>query len=227
VVIPIVIYCLSYIPFLRAEGNGSWLSRIWKNQTDMLSYHSGLVNDKHDFRSQWIEWPLMLRPMWYYGSNNYSGLADGVKSTIACFGNPLIWYTGLVATIGGAVSLRKIRKELRNSALTDSETMELVRKRKTLLFTFVGLLTSYLPWVLVARSTFIYHYFASLPFIMIFIAYYVKELLDKKGKKGFNIVMVSMLAVLVVSILLYPIWSGLPVNLSFIESMKWFGTWYF
>ena len=34
-------------------------------------------------------------------------------------------------------------------------------------FIFIGLLAQYLPWVLVPRGTYIYHYFASLPFLML------------------------------------------------------------
>ena len=34
----------------------------------------------------------------------------------------------------------------------------------------VGFLSAYLPWVLVSRLTFIYHYFASVPFIILMVA---------------------------------------------------------
>ena len=32
---------------------------------------------------------------------------------------------------------------------------------------FIGLLAQYLPWVLVPRGTYIYHYFASVPFLIL------------------------------------------------------------
>ena len=71
VIVPIVIYCLSYIPYLSAYGevklNLKTLERIWNAQVTMFEYHKNLVAT-HYFSSPWYEWPLIVKPMWYYSA---------------------------------------------------------------------------------------------------------------------------------------------------------------
>ncbi len=84
VAVPIVIYLLSYIPFLRCEGGG--FARIWENQVDMLNYHSR-IDEAHAYSSRWYEWAAMIRPVWYYSGTAGEG--------ISAFGNPLVWWMGI------------------------------------------------------------------------------------------------------------------------------------
>ena len=158
IAIPLLVYCLSYIPHL-APGGKVTLSRIWHAQEIMFNYHSGLKDD-HFFQSPWWQWPLIIKPMWYY---NASFGQDGMISTILAFGNPAVWWTGLAAILyvmARAAVRRGIpaltRQGLTHDALDDN-----------LIFLVLGFLAQYLPWVLVPRSTFIYHYFASVPFIIL------------------------------------------------------------
>ena len=66
VIVPAVIYVLSYIPYLRAPGMEGFKS-IFDNQLSMFSYHSQL-KDTHPFSSPWYEWPVIGRPIWYYSN---------------------------------------------------------------------------------------------------------------------------------------------------------------
>ena len=60
----------------------------------MYTYHSRLT-DSHTYSSKWYEWPIIKRPLWYY-----IGRFDNDKiGTIACMGNPAIWYVGILTTI--------------------------------------------------------------------------------------------------------------------------------
>ncbi|HOV68805.1 MAG TPA: phospholipid carrier-dependent glycosyltransferase, partial [Clostridia bacterium] len=222
IAVPIVIYCLSYIPYLRSPGIGSWSQRILDNQTSMFNYHSSLFNDKHDFRSQWIEWPLMLRPMWYY---NMGDLSANLRSTIACFGNPIIWIGGLICSIISSKVFFKARNRLSTVELKEPELQDVVKDRKTLSFMFIGLLANFLPWILVSRSTFIYHYFASLPFIMILTAFMLNIIIKKP--KGATIVRNALIITGILSVIFYPAWSGLIVPAWFIGALRWLPTWYF
>ena len=71
VIVPLAIYCLSYIPYLSAYGevklNLKTFERIWNAQVTMFEYHKNLVAT-HYFSSPWYEWPLIIKPMWYYSA---------------------------------------------------------------------------------------------------------------------------------------------------------------
>lgn len=99
VIVPLAIYCLSYIPYLSAYGevklNLKTFERIWNAQVTMFEYHKNLVAT-HYFSSPWYEWPLIIKPMWYYSA---AFPAMGKASTIMAFGNPAVWWTGLVAIL--------------------------------------------------------------------------------------------------------------------------------
>jgi dolichyl-phosphate-mannose--protein O-mannosyl transferase len=85
--------------------------------------------------------------MWFYSGSGY--LASGMISSISCMGNPAVWWFGLFAILFIAVRACWQRRSGRLD-----------------LFLLIGFASQYLPWVLVPRSTFIYHYFASVPFII-------------------------------------------------------------
>jgi dolichyl-phosphate-mannose--protein O-mannosyl transferase len=75
---------------------------------------------------------------------------------------------------------------------------------------FVGVLANYLPWVLVTRCTFIYHFFATVPFILMATVYALQKLEQKYRDANF-IKWVWIGFALLFFILLYPGLSGLPV----------------
>ena len=74
-------------------------------------------------------------------------------SSISCMGNPAVWWFGLVALL--YVLLRAAWKK---------------RAPEAYVIVLIGFASQFLPWVLVPRSTFIYHYFASVPFIILMVA---------------------------------------------------------
>ena len=89
----------------------------------------------------------------------------------------------------------------------------------------IGFASQFLPWVLVPRSTFIYHYFASVPFIIIASAL----LLDWIRSKSETAFQVTSGALLASSALLfaafYPLESGLPCSRAYAKYLRWF-KWY-
>ena len=214
VIIPVLIYYFSYFWHLRYEGVSSfadmfsikWVKRVVELQESMLSYHAGLGGDTHYFRSEWYEWPIIWWPMWYFSGNAY--MPDGVISSISCMGNPAVWWSGLVALIFVLVA----------SAW----------KKKTppvWLIVLIGFASQFLPWVLVPRSTFIYHYFASVPFIIL-CTVLALDFIRRRSPKAFRIVSISLLAAaLVLFIAFYPLESGTPVARSYAQYLRWF-KWY-
>ena len=66
VIIPGIIYLLSYVPFDDKSGHG-FMTQVIDNQVQMFSYHSTLVAE-HPYSSKWFEWPAMIRPVFYYSN---------------------------------------------------------------------------------------------------------------------------------------------------------------
>jgi len=225
IIIPVTIYCASYYPYFNVPGNkGSWLATVWDNQKYMFSYHSSLGNDTHPFRSEWYQWPIIYKPMWFYQG---SELSVDKMECISTFGNPLIWYTGLLCTLASFVIL--ILKMTRRYATKVKEEL-VARKREIamLLFVVIGLATNFVPWLFISRSTFIYHYFASLPFIMIFTVYIWQLLVKKYGKSAKIAMIVFFVFAAIMFAMFYPIWSGMEVSKDYVNTfLRWMGSWYF
>lgn len=202
IVIPLGIYVASYYPYMVA-GHGHGMEVVWDNQKYMFNYHSGLV-DSHAYASPWWEWPLMLRPIWYYMGTN---MPQGVTSTINGMGNPMVWWGAFAAFV--AFIVRSIKGKRTHASQT---------------FVLIALASQFLPWVLVPRSTFIYHYFNSLPF-MILILVYMLRLIWERGKPERRWVYVYLAAVLIVFVLFYPMVSGIPIGTQYAKLLRWLPSW--
>lgn len=195
--VPFIIYFCSYLPYYIYEGSrteGYGLSEafdtFWRYQNFMFSYHSGL-EATHPYQSAWWQWPFTMRPMWYYSGND---AAAGIVSTLTASGNPAVWWVGTI----GAVALLLLRLS------------GFIKPDRAQQIFCVGVLANYLPWVLVPRCTFIYHFFATVPFLLMAAVYLLQKAEERYPKLSCVKWIWLGLAVLLF-ILLYPGLSGLPI----------------
>jgi dolichyl-phosphate-mannose--protein O-mannosyl transferase len=203
VVIPSAIYLLAYIPFLQLPGPGHELADVFRLQKHMYTYHSTL-HATHPFSSPWWSWPLDLRPVWMYTG---TGLPAGVVSTIVSFGNPVIWWLAIPAV--SATAFIAVRK-----------------RDMKLLVLLVALAFQYLPWVGINRVAFIYHFFASVPFVILSIVAVCKHI--EPHFAGFRDVVRQYLVVAgILFILFYPALSGMEVPKWYISGLRWLPGWSF
>lgn len=201
IVIPALIYIMSYLPFRDGTDQGL-LTRLINNQTSMFRYHSG-IDATHPFSSWWYQWPTMYRPIWYYSGT----VSDTVKEGISAFGNPLVWWTGIPAFFYCAYMAWK-------------------EKDKTAIFLCVGYLAQYFPWFFVTRITFIYHYFPSVPFVICMIGYGMRRFWIHEDKKKRNWILLYVAAAVALFVMFYPVLSGMPVSESYvIHFLRWFDSW--
>ncbi|MEW9699655.1 glycosyltransferase family 39 protein [Paenibacillus sp. SI8] len=204
VVIPLGVYTLSYIPFMMVPGPGHDLKDVVTYQVHMYNYHKDLVAT-HPFASPWWEWPMMLRPIWYYQAKL---MPEGMLSSIISFGNPLVWWPGFVSVV---LSFYVVFR----------------RKDKKLRMLLIAYCSQYLPWILVPRLTFIYHYFAMVPFLILILTYYVKEYLEEGPLHRRKYVYGYLVAVFVLFILFYPILSGMIIPAKYSFFLRWLPGWNF
>lgn len=191
------------IEFLETHQNPftELVGRMVKNADTMFHYHASL-KDTHSYSSSWEQWPTMIKPMFYYCNT----VADGLKEGISAFGNPLVWWAGIPAFF--AMLYRIIR-----------------RSDKTALFLVFAYMVQYLPWILVPRCTFAYHYFPSVPFVAMMIVYCM-FLLVKRSPAWLKWVYVYCLAAFLLFLLFYPVLSGQPILDTFArDGLKWLDGW--
>lgn len=203
IVVPVLIYTLSYIPF-SDDTDRAFLVKVIEAQKTMYNYHSSLDAD-HPYSSTWYQWPIMYRPMWYY-----SGAIGDLREGISAFGNPLVWWAGIPAALYMVYLF--FRKKDRNAV-----------------FLLVGYLSQYAPWFLVDRVVFIYHYFPSVPFVTVMVGYSLYRLCDyrEEWRKRVQISIYVYVAIAIgLFIMFYPVLSGLPIHPEYAERfLKWFDNW--
>ncbi len=203
VAVPLVIYGLSYIPFMLVPGPGHGLKDVITYQKHIYEYHKNLVAT-HPFSSAWWEWPMMLRPIWYYQGHF---LPDGKLSSIISFGNPLVWWPGFIAVLASFYTAFR-------------------RKDKHLAVLLVAFCSQYLPWILVPRLTFIYHYFAMVPFMVLCLTYFLKDLMEDYPDKR-KWVYGYLTGVLLLFIVFYPLLSGMVIPKDYSIWLRWLPGWNF
>ncbi len=217
IIVPLVIYYFSYYWFMKPSG-GLSISKVWNAQLTMFNYHSGLGADNHFFASPWYEWPLIIKPMWYYSGSEFVG--SDMVSSISCMGNPAVWWTGLAALILTAVFAIWNRYTEKHRGL-ETDRSDLYKA----LFLLIGFASQYMPWMLVTRSMFIYHYFASVPFIILCVLF-ILSVVVKKNRMAAKVIGWSIVAcALVLFAAFYPLESGLPAAREYVKYLRWFN-WY-
>ncbi len=214
--VPVLIYLLSYIPYMaynkQIHSLGDYLAAVWKSQIGMFNYHNtpGLGMD-HPFYSPWWQWPVMGKPM-YYASKLYLPADYPVHHSIFAFGNPAVWFGGLAALVY-CVCFTVMRKRYRIPGNGLNWHLSPLTFDVRFMFVLIGLLAQYLPWVPVPRGTYIYHYFASLPFLMLPACLCFDWRTEERWKNTLNICLISAVIVTaaVFFVLLFPYASGMNV----------------
>ena len=202
-VIPSLISLLAYLPFLALPGPGHGLADVFRLQAHMLNYHRTL-QATHPFSSPWWSWPLDLHPMWMYTG---VGLPAETASTIASFGNPAIFWLGIPAIAAAAFYAVRSRDARIGVVLT-------------------ALVCQYLPWIGINRLAFIYHFFSTVPFLILCIVATLRSV--ELSYPRFRAVTWGYLGIaMALFILFYPVLSGLQVPQSYIASLRWLPTWSF
>ncbi len=202
VVVPLIIYFGSYLWIVLERNQTFNLMSVIEQTEYMLNYHVSL-QATHPFESPWYSWLVNVRPVWYY-VERYN---DGLISTISVMGNPLILWSGVIAII---LTLYYLIKE----------------KSLDAWLVIVAYFSQLVPWMLVSRCIFIYHYYPSIPFLILIIVFIIKKLetYNQNYKKYVNI---YVLLCVFLFILFLPVISGFTSTNEYIDMLKWLPSWNF
>jgi dolichyl-phosphate-mannose--protein O-mannosyl transferase len=192
------IYLASFIPYALI---GHSLYDIYNAQWSMLAYHTEMSAYTHQNSSNWWQWPTILVPLWLY----IKELPGGMISIISAMGNPVVWWTGLIAVI--------------------SATVDGAKRKWPYLFLGILYFSQLLPYALISRYLFIYHYYAEVPILCLAIAGLVHEMWYKPQQKKYVIILI--VATCIMFAIFYPVISGYPIPQWYDSYLRWFRGWTF
>jgi dolichyl-phosphate-mannose--protein O-mannosyl transferase len=147
-------------------------------------------------------------------------------STIYVLGNPAIWWTGFALVLFLAYQALHVKGVATNlwSRIKKSTVHQSIRGNGwdiKGIYIVVVFFFSWLIYIFVGRATYIYHFYLSVPLLILAITYFINKYWHTKyGKLG----TVAIFAATVGAFLLfYPVISGAPVNPTYIHSyLDWF-----
>lgn len=211
------IYIATYIPYMFS-GDGHGLLDVIKLQFYMFGYHAGL-QATHLFSSAWWSWPLMLNPLWMYFNS-----LNGTISTIVLMGNPVVWWCSIPVLI--FIAARLVAAKLKNTGGDNSVALSIL----------IPFLLLWLPFALITRILFIYHFMPSVPFMILALSYCVNVLrlraTTRRSRSRSRAIFVIfsfliIIAAVVLFCLFYPVISGYPVTSGYKDDLKWLSNWSF
>ena len=194
--VPLAVYLLAYLPFFAAgHGIGDWLEL----QRQMLAYHTGL-RASHAYASRWWEWPLALRPVWYhvnYGETAVANIYANVNPLLAwAFVPAVLWVAGRWWS----------------------------ERRAAFIVLAVGFFGQWLPWVLVPRIAFAYHFLPAVPFGALALATILGEWWRARGLRPW-LAGGYVAAVALAFAFFHPIYAAVPLSREAFERRIWVESW--
>jgi uncharacterized protein (DUF486 family) len=169
--IPLALYIVSYIPWANVEGHRLWpdvvvagqqiaatwppghdKQTLWELTQEMYHYHNTL-SSPHPASSPWWAWAFDFKPVWFYQES----FAGGTAAAIYDAGNLVAWWLAI-------------------PAMAFVAWQSFVRRSPALALIAIGFACQWLAWSRIDRAAFQYHYYTSLPFVLLALAYFLAEL---------------------------------------------------
>ncbi len=159
-ILPLAVYVITYIPWALIENHqivpgwppGHTGQTLLDLTGQMYGYHNGLTA-AHPASSPWWAWPMNLKPVWFYQQS----LAAGTSAALYDAGSLVIWWMSIPAMAFVAY-------------------MAFKRRSLALTLIAIGFAAQWIPWARIDRAAFQYHYYTSLPFLVMALAYFAAEL---------------------------------------------------
>ncbi|MGK5083927.1 phospholipid carrier-dependent glycosyltransferase [Bdellovibrionota bacterium FG-1] len=207
-VVPVLIYFATFTPyfFLQKPAFGFW--DLFLTQKKMYEGQLRVVT-QHPYMSNWLDWPLIRRPIWY-AFDKEGGAKEWVRGVLL-IGNPLVMWGGCLALLGCLWGW--IEKRSRQAFLI-----------LVFYFTFYGC------WILIPRKIAFYYYYYPAGMVLSFALAYAFELIQKTTlSERFQWISQARWAflacVLVMFVYFFPIIAALRISSETFRDWMWFRSW--
>ena len=187
----------------------------------MMTSNNALVPDidkQDDLASQWWQWPILNVGLRMCGWDE-----NIVKYFL--LGNPFV-YWGSTASLG-VIALVVAWYALRwQRGFTDMSDMELDHFHYAGLYPLLGWFLHYLPFVIMARVTYVHHYYPALYFAVLVFGFLVDFCARNRGAAVQSVVYGILYTVVIgLYVLFIPICWGMTGPNQGYGYLKWFDTW--
>ena len=217
VFLPLIIYFSVFalhFSILKNPGEGdAFMSKDFKTENVLQKFielnremyrANGRIADNHPYSSKWYTWPMMARPIYYWNE----GTAPS-EAKIYLFGNPIIFWASLL----GVIIL----------ILNTIFYLRFLRKIKTSLFIILGFIINYLPFALITRPMFLYHYLSALIFGILALCFSIDAIKNKRLKV---IIFILIVTLAIASFFFFaPLTYGLKMSASAFNLRLWTKNW--
>lgn len=220
----------------RAPGTPWWVS-LWEWHVEAFAWHSTL-SAPHPYQAHPLGWPLALRP-----TAMFSERWEGQVAAITPLPNPLVTWGGVaalglllwvVARVCGRAARAHSLEPLRGSAVFASA------------FVLTGWLSGWLPWVLTFSRSAVFQFYAVVltPFAALALALVLASFASLPGQAGLlrragmtlddsaeaargrrGAVALFLGTAVVLALLFWPLWAGMPVEAWFYRWHIWLPGW--
>jgi dolichyl-phosphate-mannose-protein mannosyltransferase len=168
------------------------------------------LKENHPYGSKWYTWSILKRPIyyWYKQGENYS-------NRIYFQANPLIWWFSSLSMLYWFIwLLGEIKRKIFNKEKLNQYFF-------SIFILISGYLGNLLPYILINRVSFLYHYLPSLIFSIIGLSFLIYWYIKKYPQLIFLIFTIIFISFLFFSPLSY----GLPLSNESYNMRIWFESW--
>lgn len=202
------------------QGAFEWvplaLQSLWHYHESAYNYHVG-EHSPHGWQANPLTWLLLVRPtmMYYQGSDlgDDGCFADRCGAVVHDLANPFLWW-GAVAALLFLIVRLVMKREWQVGVLV------------------LGVAAGYVPWLFYLDRT-VYQFYTIVfwPFLILGLAYALSlvtgRVTDPTWRRSRGLLLVAVFAVLAtaVSVFFYPLWTGMIVDVRFVQLHYWLPTW--
>jgi dolichyl-phosphate-mannose--protein O-mannosyl transferase len=196
------------------SGNAltGWLAWVPKSLQSLCHYHVEMysfhvnLHASHPYASTPFSWPFMLRPTSFFWDDKLGGT---VVSAITALGNPLIWWSAVLAS--GVLFAAWFR--------TRDKTTTLIS---------MGLVAGYVPWMLLTnRTVFEFYVVAFEPWLILLLVAGLRSWFrnTEYRYRTANFIAGFALLSILASAFFYPIWTGEWISYEYWHWRMWLPSW--
>jgi dolichyl-phosphate-mannose-protein mannosyltransferase len=180
----------------------------------------------HYYTSDWHTWPFMIRPI-----NYFQEAQNNKVSFIYFFGNPLVWWFGILGILGSFYLI------IRNYFYKFKTKLSQNFYSYSFIILIFGYLICFIPFATIERFMFLYHYLPALIFSIILFAIFFEEIIKMifgetpknkifyKNKKANLALLLILFAVFASFVYFSPFTYGFPLTEQQFYSRMWLDTW--
>ena|SRR3990167_2669881 len=167
----------------------------------------------------WYQWPIMWKGVMY----EWKELPDGRHETVYLFGNPIVFWIGLAAIFISILCVDQLGFKFlfdKKKPLTVDQS-EFLRKVS---YCLLGYFANLLPYVLVTRPCYMYHYHPSLYFAIFITGILIDEWLRQPGFLKYKLLFLLALMLLVIYAYFHflPFSYSIPLTNDEHQQRRWF-----